>query len=681
VAEDTATLAIGFAPGDCSTSVTRDLILPVQGKCGSTILWQSNKPEIISESGKVSRPIMPRWLVEWYLSGENPVIEKQVHLTATVTRGDASDARTYNLTVTGRQKLVDTFWVPMGAIEDGVGTLRGVAAGESLWVAVGDYGAVYTSSDGFSWTRQDAGIKESLRAVAFNGRMWVAVGDHFFVSSDGIKWNKRSTSLLNPYLVGVAGSPSLWVAIERYGFIFTSKDGYDWEWKKEPGTFNAVVWNGEMWIITGDEGLILTSSNGLNWTEQVSGTTDDLYDVAWDGSQWVVAGLKEILTSPDGVVWKRYDCFDAPTRIAWGGSQWVGFPSIRSNYILTSSNGTNWDHVIKDPTGFLFGAISDIASYGHRCVAVGEEGIVHVIDSVDFLDPGLAAAVRESLNEPYGAITREDIKGLQQMDASYRNIRDLAKLEFAINLVSLNLTGNRIENIREIENLQNLKYLNLVQNHIRDISPLIKNSDQGGLGRDSIVDLRNNPLDLKEGSQAYQDIARLISRGVTVIYGNDWGTITGKARCEKRNDHSGIVLTLEGTDTLAGTRYTATTVADGLFSFTDLEPGTYILTASLPGFLKVGRTVTVAAYEFIDLGELLLLAGDISRDNVVDIDDVILLKKTYATIQGEIGFNLVADFDANGRIGLIDLVLLARNYTKEGYRKQGDVPFAFLLMP
>ncbi|HBQ28304.1 MAG TPA: hypothetical protein DD719_02590 [Desulfotomaculum sp.] len=132
-------------------------------------------------------------------------------------------------------------------------------------------------------------------------------------------------------------------------------------------------------------------------------------------------------------------------------------------------------------------------------------------------------------------------------------------------------------------------------------------------------------------------------------------------------DHSGIVVTLEGTDALAGTRYTATTAADGLFSFTDLEPGTYILTASLPGFLKAGRTVTEAAYESIDVGELLLLVGDISGDNVVDIDDLLLLKKTYATIQGEIGFNPAADFNTNGRIDLIDLILLARNYTKEGF--------------
>jgi len=52
---------------------------------------------------------------------------------------------------------------------------------------------------------------------------------------------------------------------------------------------------------------------------------------------------------------------------------------------------------------------------------------------------------------------------------------------------------------------------------------------------------------------------------------------------------------------------------------------------------------------------------------VVDIDDLLLLKKTYATIQGEIGFNPAADFNTNGRIDLIDLILLARNYTKEGF--------------
>jgi hypothetical protein len=525
VAEDREALAIGFAPGDSSTSVTRDLTLPVQGKYGSTIRWQSDRPEIISEDGKVSRPVMPRWLVEKYLSGENPIIAEPVSLTATVTRGSISDTKKFTLVVPGRCNLADTYWVPVGAIGDGIGQLRGVAAAAGLWVAVGDHGVIYTSPDGFSWTKQDAGTRENLRAVAFNGRMWVAVGEHFLVSRDGVKWDVRSASVVNPNLVGVAGSPSLWVAISHDGLLFTSTDGYAWEWRnpneKGPRAFNAVAWNGKMWIITGDKGLILTSSDGLNWTEQVSGTTGNLRDVAWAGSQWLVAGENEMLTSADGGVWKKYDCLDAPVRIAWGGSQWVGIPSLSGNSILTSLDGTSWDRVIKDPIGFPFGQINDIASWNHRCVAVGERGIVHVIDSIGFPDPGLEAAVRESLHKPGGAITREDIKGLQQLDAGYRNIQDLAKLEFAINLVSLNLAGNRIQSIREVENLQNLKYLNLAHNNIRDISPLVKNSEQGGLGSGAVVDLRDNPLDLKEGSQAYKDIARLNSMGVIVKYGNE----------------------------------------------------------------------------------------------------------------------------------------------------------------
>jgi hypothetical protein len=145
-------------------------------------------------------------------------------------------------------------------------------------------------------------------------------------------------------------------------------------------------------------------------------------------------------------------------------------------------------------------------------------------------------------------------------------------------------------------------------------------------------------------------------------------SISGKARCEGRTDQSGITVTLEGTDALTGTSYTAAATGDGLFSFTGLEPGTYLLTANSPGFLKAGRTVTAAVYEATDAGELLLLAGDISSDNVVDIDDLLFLRQTYDTIQGEIGFNPVADFNTDGRISLIELVLLARNYTKGGYR-------------
>lgn len=62
---------------DSPYSVTTDLVLPTTGAEGSTISWSSNKPDIISDTGRVTRP-------------ENEVGHQQVLLTATLQKSGAS---------------------------------------------------------------------------------------------------------------------------------------------------------------------------------------------------------------------------------------------------------------------------------------------------------------------------------------------------------------------------------------------------------------------------------------------------------------------------------------------------------------------------------------------------------------------------------------------------------------
>jgi hypothetical protein len=81
VAADTAALSLG----DLS-AVTDDLTLPVKGARGSTIAWTSSKPAVIAANGTVTRPA----------AGEPDV---DVELTATLTIGGASDAKSFTATV------------------------------------------------------------------------------------------------------------------------------------------------------------------------------------------------------------------------------------------------------------------------------------------------------------------------------------------------------------------------------------------------------------------------------------------------------------------------------------------------------------------------------------------------------------------------------------------------------
>ncbi|MFD1905216.1 immunoglobulin-like domain-containing protein [Paenibacillus rhizoplanae] len=54
--QDEVNIKIGYAPGDSEESVTRSLFLPKTGDTGSVLTWTSNKPDILTNTGRVKRP-------------------------------------------------------------------------------------------------------------------------------------------------------------------------------------------------------------------------------------------------------------------------------------------------------------------------------------------------------------------------------------------------------------------------------------------------------------------------------------------------------------------------------------------------------------------------------------------------------------------------------------------------
>ena len=69
-----------------------------------------------------------------------------------------------------------------------------------------------------------------------------------------------------------------------------------------------------------------------------------------------------------------------------------------------------------------------------------------VAQEVFIPDPGLNAAVRDTLHKPAGPLTQEDLLTLTNLNASRRNVRSVDGLEAARNLVSLDLQINRLTN-------------------------------------------------------------------------------------------------------------------------------------------------------------------------------------------------------------------------------------------
>ncbi len=137
--------------------------------------------------------------------------------------------------------------------------LEGVAATASLIVAVGDNGAVYTSTTGAAWTRRSAGTTKWLTSLAVNPQ-------------------------------------GLFLAVGEGGFMATSSNGVTWTNQPAATTawLNKVRWMNDRFWAMGDNGTVLASVNGVFWQSVATGATQGLFAAANNGAQYVFVGDEEV---------------------------------------------------------------------------------------------------------------------------------------------------------------------------------------------------------------------------------------------------------------------------------------------------------------------------------------------------------------------------------------------------
>ena len=187
------------------------------------------------------------------------------------------------------------------------------------FAAVGAGGAIFTSSDGKSWTNQAApsGFTTDLYAVtgyaasqnnpANPALRWVAVGagGASVYSTDGITWS-------------VGGASNLTTQALRSITQVT-------------GNFFAV----------GDAGTIISSTDGNTWTSHTSGTPNNLNGVAHGGIFVAVGDNETILISGDGNTWTPPPTISPAITSGTSLRQVASFVSIYGSiYVAVGDNGT-----------------------------------------------------------------------------------------------------------------------------------------------------------------------------------------------------------------------------------------------------------------------------------------------------------------------------------------------------
>ncbi|MDA8443280.1 MAG: cadherin-like beta sandwich domain-containing protein, partial [Peptococcaceae bacterium] len=115
VAADKANLAIGYAPGDSVSSVTQNLTLPATGANGTAIVWGSSDTSVINPSGTTGSVTRPG-----YFNGDD-----QVTLTATISKGSATDTQTFTVNVKAQPYVA-----PVVTATPSVGGIKETAAND-----------------------------------------------------------------------------------------------------------------------------------------------------------------------------------------------------------------------------------------------------------------------------------------------------------------------------------------------------------------------------------------------------------------------------------------------------------------------------------------------------------------------------------------------------------------------
>ena len=167
--------------------------------------------------------------------------------------------------------------------------LSSVAAGNGLWVVVGNAGTVLTSDDGVEWETQSSGTSAWLSRVRFLDGEFFALGDNGTIlrSLDGVSWISESSGTGNWLndIVRLTDTNETYFAVGNQGVVLSSTNASDWQ---SAGSITskslyAASHNSDgMLLVAGLEGAILRSqitpfTNAIEIVEYSHGQTQSSF--------------------------------------------------------------------------------------------------------------------------------------------------------------------------------------------------------------------------------------------------------------------------------------------------------------------------------------------------------------------------------------------------------------------
>jgi hypothetical protein len=283
---------------------------------------------------------------------------------------------------------------------------RAVIFAGGRWVALGNGGALATSTNGTNWTER-AIPGGQWDAVAYGRGRFVALsgsgsGVHELTSLNGVNWS--AVPLYGGGWTRVAYGNGRFVAVSAAGRISTSANGITWTtpFSRVADHFTGVAYgNGRFEVVDGAQGDALVSVDGVRWAFYTAARPGLRWgSVAYGNGNFVAvdgAGTGLVATTVMGYVWTLhpYGPVQRLEATTFGCNSFLalGEASGAGNNVLTSPTGSTW---VATPVPADAGSAWSAAAYGAgRFVAVDTAGTIAWTPSARYCGPSIDNAPQQ----------------------------------------------------------------------------------------------------------------------------------------------------------------------------------------------------------------------------------------------------------------------------------------------
>jgi hypothetical protein len=295
-----------------------------------------------------------------------------------------------------------TVWTSRTPGDFGTAALRCViwAGGTlNLWVAAGNNGVIYTSSDAATWTARVSNTNSHFTKLTFNTTSNKVVAYTsttlpyaVIESSNGTTWTPVTPVRVGrEAVVGLTYSSTLdrVVMLTQKGNVWTSGDkGATWVARTNAARYapsmpttwvgRDVLWANNLFVMVLSH-AIATSTDGLTWTVRLTltATTPSFDSIAYGGGRWLVAGATStvLYSSTDGTTWTLEAALpvSAQQKLIYDTTN-TRFVYANTGTYYSSTNGVSWASAGSGSNTIYVNGAAYAPSTGVYVVTIGTPG-------------------------------------------------------------------------------------------------------------------------------------------------------------------------------------------------------------------------------------------------------------------------------------------------------------------